>query len=373
MDASAVVIPPYVAGPFCLEPFRALSLDPGRVGDPATARLYTRPYRAVAARLASWRERGDLTEDATAALYIHEYSYSGLTVTGIVGALDVTRAAESPADAAVLPHEGVHPEQVLELADRMLEMEVDPAPILLVMDYPAAARDVVAAVQARRPDHEFTDRGGQQHRVWRLQDATRIADLNASWRHRRALIADGHHRYAAYLRARAIAPRPGCERGLAMVVDQRTNPLHLGAIHRSLGGVTLADLRAAAEALDVAWHPAPHGEAVAALAADTLVLTDGREWASADLRLTEEHTAVEFLHLKYLPALPNAPARVRYHHTVDEALKHLRARREVAVLLPAPTLEQVWGTVAEGHLLPEKATSFQPKPHPGVLIRSLRA
>ena len=40
--------------------------------------------------------------------------------------------------------------------------------------------------------------------------------------------------------------------------------------------------------------------------------------------------------------------------------------------MPAPDVDVVLNVAAADRLLPEKATSFQPKPNPGVLIRSLR-
>lgn len=373
MDASAVVIPPYVAGPLRLAPFRALRLRPSKVGDPASARLYARPYAGVAARLTSWRERGDLAEDPSTAVYVHEYSHSGLTVAGVVGALDVSRRTAAPGCAAVLPHEGVHPEQVHELARRMREMAVNPAPILLVQDYPEAARKLVRAVRSSPPDDEFIDRGTQHHRLWRVTDPAVLDALNAAWQQARTLIADGHHRYAAYLQIQSSSPGGPTDHGLAMVVDQPATPLHIGAIHRTVARTHLGDLRAAAERLGLRWQCAPHGEAVAALAPDTMVVTDGAAWASMRADLDEDGTAVELLHSRLLPALDGAPRRIHHHHTVDDALRHIRRSRDLAILMPAPTLAHIWATVLEGRVLPEKATSFQPKPHPGVLIRPLSA
>ena len=40
--------------------------------------------------------------------------------------------------------------------------------------------------------------------------------------------------------------------------------------------------------------------------------------------------------------------------------------------MPAPEFADVLRIAEAGRLLPEKATSFQPKPSVGVLIRSLR-
>ena len=59
MDSRGVVTPPYVGRPLRLEPFHALRLTPRRVGDPASRRLFARPYRAVSARLAQWQTQWD--------------------------------------------------------------------------------------------------------------------------------------------------------------------------------------------------------------------------------------------------------------------------------------------------------------------------
>jgi uncharacterized protein (DUF1015 family) len=62
--------------------------------------------------------------------------------------------------------------------------------------------------------------------------------------------------------------------------------------------------------------------------------------------------------------------RVRYHHHADRAITAAR-RGTLAVLMPAPDFDQVLEASERGHLLPEKATSFQPKPNVGGFIRSL--
>src|SRR3954464_6550097 len=106
MESGRPTVPPYVAGPLQLSPFRALSLAPRRVGDPASARAFARPYRGVQQRLETWVRRGLATWDAAPASYLHEYSDSGLTVRGFVGCLDLSRPAESPEQRQVFPHEG---------------------------------------------------------------------------------------------------------------------------------------------------------------------------------------------------------------------------------------------------------------------------
>lgn len=371
MDTGAVVVPPYVGRPLRLAPFHGVRLSPRRVGDPASGRLFARPYRAVATRLTQWQERGQLRRDAEPALYLHEYTSAGLTVRGLVGALDISHRASGPEDRAVLPHEGIHPVQADQLADRMTELALNPAPILLVHRADPAVRDVLHQVAATEPDDDFVDRSDQRHRIWTIRDPHLLSRLDAGLADSQALIADGHHRYAAYLRMQRRSPGGANDRGLAMLVDQEDTPLFLGPIHRVLTGVGLDDLAAAAEVTGAGFERVDRPTAVAALGPATLAATDGKQWATVKLHLPEDRAAVEQLHDDLVPALPRGPQRIEYHHSVETTLDRLR-RDSVAVLMPAPDVDLVHKIAADDRLLPEKATSFQPKPSPGVLIRSLR-
>jgi len=371
MDVVTPVPAPYLAGPLRLLPFAALRLVPRRVGDPSTGRAFARPYRDVAARLTRWQGRGLLERDTEPALYLHEYSANGITIRGLVGALDVSNRATSAAEGAVLPHERIHPGQADDLADRMAEMRLNPAPILLVHNGSRALREVLDRIAGGRPAHRFTDRSQQDHRIWPIHDADTLAAIARELGDTRALIADGHHRYAAYLRLQRREPGGACDQGLAMLVDQRATPLFLGPIHRTLAGTSFPDVLNAADSIGIRAEQTDETTAVAALAADRLPFTDGRDWGVLSLKGGTGRPAVEFLHRDILPALPHGPSAIGYHHNVDDALSTARNPDTVAVLLPAPSVDTVVQVAAAGRLLPEKATSFQPKPSLGVLIRSL--
>ncbi len=366
-----MVTPPYVAGPFRLDPFRALMLSPSRVGDPASARAFARPYRNVAHRLERWEQEGHLHHDPDPAVYLHEYAAAGMTIRGLVGALDLSVRAHQPDERVVYPHEGIHPVQAAELADRMTEMGMNPAPILLVHRGPVGVRELLHPVLARVADHEYDDRAGDHHRIWAIRGPEALAELGGLLADSRALLADGHHRYAAYLRMQENAPGTAADRGLAMLVDQDDTPLFLGAIHRILVGTTLDAMHKAAASFG-SFTSCGSTEAVAALAPGTLVVTDGREWATLALDLPAETAAVEVLHTSLLPALATPPDRVEHHHSVDDVLRRLPRSGGVAVLMPAIEFDSVQRIVGGDRLLPEKATSFQPKPSMGALMRSLR-
>jgi len=372
VDSSTVVTPPYVAGPLRLLPFRALRLVPSRIGDPASGRAFARPYKDVAARLTRWQEHGQITHDGEPALYLHEYTAAGITIRGLVGLLDVSHRAALPEDRAILPHEGIYPAQADELADRMSEMGLNPAPILLVHRAPTTVREVLADVVAGVPDHQFTDRVEQRHRIWAIRAPEHLATIAAGLAGCRALIADGHHRYAAYLRLQQRCPEGPADSGLAMLVDQDDTPLFLGAIHRVLAGTSLDDLHLAARSLGFESVEAGAVEAVGALGPTTLVATDSERWAVVTLDVPADRAAVEVLHGQLIPALPHGPRNIGYHHTVEDTLSRVSPEIGIAVLMPAPAVDLVLAIAAHDRLLPEKATSFQPKPSLGVLIRSLR-
>ena len=370
MDFATVVTPPYVAKPLRLAPFRALMLSAGRVGDSASARAFARPYRAVGDRLREWERHGHVTHDPLPAVYVHEYTSGGLTIRGLVGGLDIASRARDLDTRAVWPHEGIHPAQVDELADRMLEMGMNPAPILLVHAGPADVRALVSRVVAGPPAWQFTDRAGQRQRIWAIRDPADLEALDRGLASSTCLIADGHHRYAAYLRLQQDQPGTPWDRGLAMLVDQADTPLFLGAIHRTLTGVGLRAVLTAARRTGASVRELPHDRAVSELAPDTIVVTDNETWASITPH-DGNRLPVEWLHDVLVPGLATPSPQVGFHHSVEEALAHL-TEGAVAVLLPAPDFEHVGCIIERGRLLPEKATSFQPKPSLGVLMRSLR-
>lgn len=364
----ATVVPPYVAKPLTLAPFRAVMLAPGRVGDPASARALARPYRDVAGRLLDWIRQGRAHEDTSPALYLHEYTVGGLTVRGLVGALDVSQRAESPTDRAVWPHEAIHPEQAGELADRMLQMRLNPAPILLVHHGDGELRELVSSVARREPDWSYLDRAGQRQRIWAIRETPLLEDIARHLANTRCVLADGHHRYAAYLRLQQEQPGQGWSAGLAMLVDQDDTPLFLGAIHRTLGGMTLDALVAAALTAGATIDVLDRVAALSSLDREHLVITDGMRWVSIRPDGLHQRALVAWLHESLLPAASGVTSQISHHHSVEEALAGARVDAP-AVLLPSPDFDQVRALIEAGGLLPEKATSFQPKPSLGALMR----
>ncbi|QWZ10198.1 DUF1015 domain-containing protein [Nocardioides panacis] len=399
--------------PFTLSAFRGLRFDPATVGDLGTvisppydvldadtvrdleatnrrnivrlilSRRFERPYLAVRARLLKWREKGYLRADDDPALYLYEYVADGTTVRGLIGLAGLRTEDER----VILPHEDVMPGPVDDRTVLMRTTETNLEPILLVHEGTERLRALISDAAVDDPSAQFVALDGSVHRLWAVADPAVVDAIGVELAGTQALIADGHHRYAAYLRLQAELRDPDApdgtspwDSGLALLVDQRDHPLHIGPIHRSVGALTMADVSEISADRDDDFATFPDREAAfAALvpataeqSADSVafVVSDGRAWAVLRTKRTSPVDA-SVLHEVLLPAWGVAEEQIGYHHSLDQAL-HTTARQPgIVVAVHPPTVAQVMETAAAGVRMPRKSTSFAPKPRMGVVMRDL--
>jgi uncharacterized protein (DUF1015 family) len=399
------------ARPLTLVPFRGLRFDPATVGDLSTvisppydvldaetvralesanrrnivrlilSRRFERPYLAVRDRLQAWRDKGFLRADDEPALYVYEYTAEQATVRGLVGLVGLRDEAEK----VVLPHEGVMPGPVDDRAALMRTTRTNLEPILLVHSGSARLRELVDATADDAPVVDFVALDGSAHRLWSITDAGALAEIGSELAATRALIADGHHRYAAYLRLRdehgagaPDSPSPWAF-GLAMLVDQQDQALRVGPIHRSVSAMTMSDVQELADERGDRFDLHPDREAAFhALSAEpsddstaAFVVSDGRAWAV--LRVPRTHGVdAAVLHETLLPAWHIAEEQVGYHHSLDQALHATHRSAGLVIGVQPPSVHDVMETAARGVRMPRKSTSFGPKPRMGIVMRDLR-
>jgi len=397
--------------PFVLAPFRGLRFNPGKVGDPGTvisppydvldaeivrdleaanrrnivrlilSRRFERPYLAVRKRLRSWREKGYLRADDVPALYLYQFTADNVTVRGLIG----LAALRGESERVILPHEDVMPGPVDDRTVLMRTTETNLEPILLVHQGTAELHALLEQIANEDPLTEFSALDNSHHRVWAITDTARLDLVSGELASTQALIADGHHRYAAYLnlqkelRDAAAGPDESpWDYGLAMLVDQHDYPLTVGPIHRSVAAMTFSDVQELSSERGDEFTTFPDREAAfAALAAhsdDTarasFVLADGRAWALLSTPRTHQVDAA-VLHENIFEAWQVAEEQVGYHHGLDQAL-HATARQPgIVIAVNPPSVQQVMAAAARGVRMPRKSTSFSPKPRMGVVMRDL--
>jgi uncharacterized protein (DUF1015 family) len=348
-------------------------------------------YAAAASLLAAWRSSGVLLPDPTPALYVYEMEEGESRTRGLVGAVGLTR----PEAGVVLPHENTMAGPV---ADRLALTEATQAnlePIYLVYSGGGPAAQAVAAVDGDDMPLASAVVDGVTHRIWALTDPQMLVEIAADLLPRRAVIADGHHRYATYLRHQADRHAAGAgagpwDRGLALLVDASTYGPQVHAIHRYVPGLSLDDAVARA-ATGFSVHDVPASSALAALAAadkaTAFVVTDGDRWVlltdpSPDLvssTLPAERSAawraldVTIAHgvlIDGLWQLQDTEDVVGFEHDVPAAVAAAQRTGGVALLLNPTPVEAVAAVAEAGERMPRKSTLFTPKPRTGLLIRA---
>lgn len=414
-----VTSPPYdVIGPGTLDALLAASpYNVVRLILPAIE-LDAHAAGAVAAeRLGSWLSSGVLAPDPEPALYVYEQRGPGFTQRGLIGLVGV-------GTGGILPHEGVMPSLVTGRRELMMATRANLEPILLVynggesgadsldaLDGPGAAgtgghggpagpasRLVDLAADERPPLVSAVTSDGITHRLWRLTDPDEHATIAADLAGRTALIADGHHRYAAYRELRSLMDGAGpWDYGLAFLVDADAYPPRLGAIHRVIPHLAPEEAaRLAATAFTVEkLADVPPGDVPAAvdrLAAagrdGTAFLLVGRPgcWlltqpdedqlaaampaeASPRWRALDASVMQELL-LAQLWLIKDNERDVLISHDAGEAIRMALDAGGTAVICNPMPLAAVKDVAAHGERVPRKSTSFGPKPRTGLVLRT---
>ncbi|MFI2238006.1 DUF1015 family protein [Streptomyces chrestomyceticus] len=351
--------------------------------------------RLAATTLRSWLAEGILAPDAEPALYVYEQSRGDLLQRGIIGAL----ALSPPEEGIVLPHEDVMLHVIEDRAALMRATAANLEPLLLSYrgdDGPAGPASVVERTAARPPLLDTTTEDGISHRLWSMTDPAEIAEAAKGLADHQALIADGHHRWATYLRLQqehAAAPSPW-DYGLVLLVDTARYPLQVRAIHRLLRRLPVSEALAAVAGsfrvrrLDQSLPAALTALEEAAATGNAFLLAgDGafhlldrpdREllsrtvrpdrpdaWRALDAAVLHETLLAQVWHV------PDTPEDIAYIHDTEAAVAQAERHGSTAVLMHPVREEVVHDLARQGSTMPRKSTSFGPKPATGLVLRSL--
>lgn len=330
-------------------------------------------YRAAAHLLHSWIDKGVLAQEDEPALYVYEQTApDGTHQRGLIGALHL--------DSPVRPHEDVAEPPVQDRFRLMRATRANLEPIFLLYRGENGAASRTTQEVDGDPLTSAETRDGSLHRLWAITDPTTLDRIHTDLSRRSALIADGHHRYAAYRKLLREDPDPGWRHGLALLVDSDTHPPHLGAIHRVLPGLEIEQaLDLAATVAEVLPSEAtapknglhltsPEGHTHLIHDIDPRVLAEAMPDRSPEWR----RLPTAALHEVLLPLWGTPEEQVRMVHDAPARARALaRETQGAAVIVPPLSMEQVYALADRGELTPRKSTSFGPKPRTGLVMRAL--
>lgn len=414
-DPAAVISPPYDM----IDPIQAHRL--ARSGahnivrlilpelDEPDARLR---YRRAAHTLQQWREENALVLDPEPALYVYEQTGPAGLQRGLIGALKLPTDDSGP----VLPHEDVVDAVVADRQALMHALGANPEPILLTYEGGGPASDLVERYTSgsaspiepsstasptpgalpdpatRPPLVDVATPDGTHHRLWPITSPDEHAIVAADLSERRSLIADGHHRYAAYQRLAALG-RPGSEYGLALLVDSKRHPLHVKGIHRWIPDLSATPaIEAAGKWFAVEEIEGGYKAAIAALAQippDRIafaavdrqrawIISDPQPTLLADAVPHDRPEAWRTLDATVLHAaaqkvwgVPDTAEHIRFDHDAKNAVFEAQRHHGIALLLRPVAEFTVLDLAAAGVRMPRKSTAFGPKPATGLVLRLL--
>jgi uncharacterized protein (DUF1015 family) len=358
-------------------------------------------YDDAAHTLTEWLRDGILIPDPAPALYVYEQALPGGTVAqrGLIGAVGIR-----PHEAGVIrPHEDVAPGPVEGRLQLMEATQANLEPIFLLYDGSAGGAStglVDETAELRPPLASAVTGDGIRHRVWAIDDPAELAAIAADLAPRDALIADGHHRYAAYLKLQARRRAAGAgagpwDYGLALLVDASAYPPEIGAIHRVIprpAPDTAAELAKAAFTVRRLLAGTPElPAALGELAAESergpalLIAGGGGVWlltdpdpVQVDAAMPPGHSplwrglaasVVEELLMARVWNVPWDAVRI-VHNDAAAALAAADEAGGTAVICPPMATADVYALAAHGERVPRKSTSFGPKPRTGLVIRT---
>jgi uncharacterized protein (DUF1015 family) len=355
-------------------------------------------YDDAAQALREWQREEILVPDPGPSLYVYEQALGDGTVIqrGLIGAVRL-----SPPEAGVVrPHEDVAPGPVEGRLQLMQATQANLEPIFLLHGggRGASARLIdETADDGRAALVDAVTSDGIRHRLWAISDPAELDAIAADLAPRDALIADGHHRYAAYLelqaRRRAAGDGPGpWDYGLALLVDASAYPPDVGAIHRVIPGlspVAATELAKAAftvrrprgglaAAVDELAAESERGPALLIAGGDELRLLTEPDPVQVDAAMPDGRSplwrslGVSVLQELVLPRLWDVEwdAVQIVHNDAAEAVALADETGGTAVICPPVPTRDVYAIAAQGERVPRKSTSFGPKPRTGLVIRT---
>ena len=426
-NLSAVVTPPYdVISPeeqeafYSKHPLNIIRLILGRKSPNDTEA--DNPHTRAAATFRQWISEGVLVREPAPTLYLtaHDFDHQGKRRTrwGFLAGVRI----EPFEKGIILPHETTFSKVKTERLGLIQACNANLSPIFSIYSDPenGMMEDIRQAIASsgRAPDIAFTDGEGQEHRVWKLTEASLVDRMVSQLKQGPVLIADGHHRYETALQYRDLVLSRHPEYGpshpvrfVLMYLTAMEDPglvvlpthriVHLVAPERlesmmgALGSwfdierMEAGEKRSVEQAarwLEQRMAPQTAGTRIGVIRNDRpqvsmLQLRPGimeRRYGktlSADL-LGLDVTVLTHLVLMDVLGLEakdlDEESTISYSKSMTQAVSAVfSGKANLAFILNPTRVEQVRQAAAAGHIMPRKSTYFYPKVLDGIAIHPL--
>ena len=342
-----------------------------------------------------------LERDSRPALWVLSQDYTGpdgkqRTRTGFFARVRV----EEYGAGRIRPHERTHPGPKEDRLRLTRATKANLSPIFALFDDSSGeARAALESATDRPPWGEATDEDGTINRLWRIDEGTAIATVQAALKPAELLIADGHHRYET---ARVYAEEIGGEgphRYVLMCLVALQDPgLTVFPTHRLVRGLGSAKQEELADVIRRDFEiealanpdglvPAPntnvrigyidgHFREPFMLALKDQRIADGALQGHSEPYRHLDTAVLEALILKGTLGMSDEAIDhlegLGYARDLEEALKLIYDAEYEAGFFMAPIpVQRIQAVAATGESMPPKSTYFFPKVPTGLLFNPL--
>jgi uncharacterized protein (DUF1015 family) len=359
------------------------------------------PYAAAGELFEAWQLQGIVVRDPEPSLWAHTQTYTG------PDGMERTRRGffcrvriEGYGPGRVRPHERTHPGPKEDRLRLMRATRANLSPIFsLYSDPSGSAWGALEPATKDAPWGEVSDVDGTVHKLWRVNDPSVIAAVQAATREVELLIADGHHRYETAATYADELGGEGEHRYMLMCLVALEDPgLTVFPTHRLVRGLDRERQEALRETLERDFEitevpldriaPEPgigplqlgyidaHHKQPYRLTLKDQAIADAALAGFSDAYRSLDTGVLEALLLKGALGLSDDDIShfngLFYARSTEEAVAMVRSGEYDAAFLMRPTpVSQVRDVAASGENMPPKSTFFYPKLLTGLLFNPL--
>jgi uncharacterized protein (DUF1015 family) len=406
---------------YAADPHNLIAVEKGRVypDDSPENNVYTR----AAVAFESWIRNGILVQDPSPSFYAYTQEFTvpctdeRRTRRGFIGAGKL----EDYSAGVVFRHEQTLSGPKADRLELLRHTRAHTGQLFMLYSDKRKQVDAILteAEAAAPPATEVRDEYDVVHRLWVLQEPSRVSAIQEAMAERKLVIADGHHRYETALnyrnecRARAGSNNPDApyERAMMTFINTRSEGLTILPTHRVAANLhdfswpavrrhlepwfkseafpfandaakseacakfleRLVEARAAQRAIGVYPSVEPKKRAYYVLilrpGADLTQLLPHVSPLQRDLDVVLLHEGILEGALGITPHAVTSEKNLAYEREAAAALDAVdRGAAQVAFLLNPVEVEQVMRIATAGEVMPQKSTDFYPKLLSGITV-----
>lgn len=348
-----------------------------------------RVYAKAAEILQKWISEGKFIREDKACYYLYEQEMAGRRQTGIAACA----AIDDYLNNVIKKHENTREDKELDRIRHVDVCNMQTGPIFLAYRQNEKLLKITDAVRQTLPVYDFVSEDGVGQRVWVIEDADKVSEIQAAFAAIPVLyIADGHHRCASAVKVgqkrRKENPGYSGEEGYnyflsVLFPDEALKILDYNRVVRDLNGYTaeafLQKIRENFFLEDCGETP------VSPERKGTFGLFLEDRWYRLTAReeiLSED--AVEGLDVSLLQKYLLAPVLGIFDPRTDKRIDFVGGIRglgelecrvhtdmKAAFSMYPTSIQELFAVADEGRLMPPKSTWFEPKLRSGLFLHDL--